>query len=128
MNRLIIMGRIKKICPVPGCGRRDLLYLSIHLKKVHGLNQNEKKRWLKEALHCMPEETFKPTTLSADKLQTILMTSVCKGDQQSVRQVIMLYISQIMQQENIGFEKALKYAIDHRGPWIQNILQMNYMM
>ena len=114
------MGRRRKSCPI--CGKKDLLHLYTHLRNVHGLNSQDRKHWLKQARQGIPEETSEPPTMSAEKLRTILMTCDCNGVQHNVRQVIMFYIGQVMEQEKIGFREALQFALDHRGPWIQNLL------
>ena len=43
--------KFRRNCPIPHCGKRNLLYLSDHLRQVHGLSSEERQPWLKQASH-----------------------------------------------------------------------------
>ena len=108
------MGQRHKSFPI--CGKKDLLHLYTHLRNVHCLNSQDRKQWLKEAHQCMSEETSEPSTMSAEKMRTILMTCGCYGIQHYVHKVIIFYIDQVMGQEKIGFQEALQFTLEQRGP------------
>ena len=41
------MGRTRRNCPVFGCGSTNLARLANHLDQVHGMDTEERKKWLK---------------------------------------------------------------------------------
>ena len=41
------MDRTRKNCPVFGCGSTNLARLANHLDQVHGMDTEERKKWLK---------------------------------------------------------------------------------
>ena len=41
------MGRTRRNCPVFGCISTNLARLANHLDQVHGMNTEERKKWLK---------------------------------------------------------------------------------
>ena len=41
------MGRARKNCPVFGCGSNNLVKFSNHLAQVHGMDIEERAKWLK---------------------------------------------------------------------------------
>ena len=41
------MGRTRRNCPVFGCGSRNLARIANHLDQVHGMDTNERMKWLK---------------------------------------------------------------------------------
>ena len=48
--------KFRRNCPI--CGKRDLLYLSDHLRQVHGLSSEARQPWLKQASHHPPSVTI----------------------------------------------------------------------
>ena len=44
--------KYRRNCPI--CGKRDLLYLSDHLRQVHGLSSQARQPWLQRASHLPP--------------------------------------------------------------------------
>ena len=57
------MGRKRKHCPI--CGKSHLLHLYSHLHDTHGLNSQERQKWLKQAVHSMPVQRKNSTLLAA---------------------------------------------------------------
>ena len=41
------MGRTHRNCAVFGCGSKNLARLANHLDQVHGIETEERKKWLK---------------------------------------------------------------------------------
>ena len=41
------MGRTRRNCPVFGCGSTNISRLANHLDQVHGMDTEERKKWLK---------------------------------------------------------------------------------
>ena len=115
------MGRFKKDCPIPGCGKQNILYLSIYLSKIHRLNQKEKEEWLKKAVKSSCDEDLHTSDVS--KLKQFLATPA-KNDIQSANQfTVSAYINQIKRYGQMEFEDAIKYALKNRGPWIKTLIK-----
>ena len=64
--------KFRRNCPFPHCGKRDLLYLSDHLRQVHGLSSEERQPWLKRASHLPP-----PVDLPVEQYPVNLPPSSC---------------------------------------------------
>ena len=47
------MGRMRRNCPVIGCGSSNLAKLSNHLAQVHNMDAEERKKWSKIGI-CVP--------------------------------------------------------------------------
>jgi hypothetical protein len=56
------MGRTRRDCPVFGCGSTNLARLANHLDQVHGMNTEERKKWLKWSKIgiCVPRQSEEP--------------------------------------------------------------------
>ena len=52
------MGRTRRNCPVFGCGSTNLARLANHLDQVHGMDTEERKKWLKWSKLgiCVPQQ------------------------------------------------------------------------
>ena len=53
------MGRTRRDCPVFGCGSTNLARLANHLDQAHGMNTEERKKWLKWSKIgiCVPRQS-----------------------------------------------------------------------
>ena len=56
------MGRVRRNCPVFGCGSTNLVRLANHLDQVHGMDTDERKKWLKwsKIRICVPRQSEEP--------------------------------------------------------------------
>ena len=97
------MGRFKKDCPIPGCGKENILYLSIHLTKVHGLNQTEKKPWLKKAMKSTPPSDANLHASDVNKLRSVLEKPAKHNVQRHAKNLILDYIYKVMQEYHVEF-------------------------
>ena len=52
------MGRTRRNCPVFGCGSTNLVRLANHLDQIHGMNREERSKWLKWSKMelCVPRQ------------------------------------------------------------------------
>ncbi len=55
----LFTNRTRKDCPV--CGKEDLLKLSNHLKQMHNITGDERKRLLKHGFNCTDDQGDKDT-------------------------------------------------------------------
>ncbi len=55
------MGRMRRNCPVFGCGSTNLARLANHLDQVHDMSTEERKKWLKcgKIGICVPQHSEK---------------------------------------------------------------------
>ena len=51
------MPRQEKDCPIPGCSSQKLKKLSNHLSQIHGLDRNERQKWLNTSMQMARPET-----------------------------------------------------------------------
>ena len=63
------MGRTRRNCPVFGCGSTNLARLANHLDQVHGMNTEERKKWLKWSKIgiCVPRQSEEPKEFNVEK-------------------------------------------------------------
>ena len=56
------MGCTRRNCPVFGCGSTNLARLANHLDQVHGMDTEERKKWLKWSKLgiCVPRQNEEP--------------------------------------------------------------------
>ena len=67
------MGRTRRNCPVFGCGSTNLVRLANHLDQVHGMDTEERKKWLKWSKLgiCVPPQNEEPKELQ-ESVETLL--------------------------------------------------------
>jgi hypothetical protein len=63
------MGRTRRDCPVFGCGSTNLARLADHLDQVHGMNTEERTKWLKWSKIgiCVPRQSEAPKEFNVEK-------------------------------------------------------------
>ena len=63
------MGRTIRNCPVFGCGSTNLARLANHLDQVHGMDSEERKKWLKWSKIgiCLPRQSEEPKEFNVEK-------------------------------------------------------------
>lgn len=69
------MGRTRRNCPVFGCGSTNLARLANHLDQVHGMDTEERKKWLKWSKIgiCAPRPSEEPKEFNMEnKLENLL--------------------------------------------------------
>ena len=64
------MGRTRRNFPVFGCGSTNLARLANHLDQVHGMDTEERKKWLKWSKLgiCVPRQNQTPKELCVEAL------------------------------------------------------------
>ena len=69
------MGRTRRDCPVFGCGSTNIARLANHLDQVHGMNTEERKKWLKWSKIgiCVPRQSEEPKEFNVEKSQENLL-------------------------------------------------------
>ena len=117
------MGRFEKDCPIPGCGKENIRYLSIHLTKVHGLNQTEKKQWLKKAVKSKPLSDAYLHSSNVNKLRRVLMKHAKHDVQRHAQNLILDYIHNVSQKYNVEFLDAREFAMKSLGVWIKALVK-----
>ena len=69
------MGRTRRNCPVFGCGSTNLARLANHLDQVHGMDTEERKKWLKWSKLgiCVPRQDGEPKEVNMEEsVETLL--------------------------------------------------------
>ena len=69
------MGRTRRNCPVFGCGSTNLARLANHLDQVHGMDTEERKKWLKWSKLgiCVPRQDEEPKEFNMEEsVETLL--------------------------------------------------------
>ena len=69
------MGRVRRNCPVFGCGSTNLVRLANHLDQVHGMDTDERKKWLKwsKIRICVPRQSEEPKEFNIEEsVETLL--------------------------------------------------------
>ena len=63
------MGRTRRDYPVFGCGSTNLARLANHLDQVHGMNTEERKKWLKWSKIgiCVPRQSEESKEFNVEK-------------------------------------------------------------
>ena len=118
------MGRFEKDCPIPGCGKENVLYLSIHLTKIHGLNQTEKKPWLKKAVKSKPPSDADLHASDVSKLRRVLKKPAKHDVQRHAQNLILEYIHKsIIQKYQVEFLDAIEFAMKSQGAWIKALMK-----
>ena len=68
------MGRVRRNCPVFGCGTTNLVILANHLDQVHGMDTDERKwlKWSKTGI-CVPRQSEEPKEFDIEEsVETLL--------------------------------------------------------
>ena len=65
------MGRTRRNCPVFGCGSTNLARLPNHLDQVHGMDMEERKKWLKWSKIgiCVPQQSEEPKEFNIEEME-----------------------------------------------------------
>ena len=69
------MGRTRRNCPVFGCGSTNLARLANHLDQVHGMDTEERKKWLRWSKLgiCVPRQDEEPKEFNMEEsVETLL--------------------------------------------------------
>ena len=117
------MGRFEKDCPIPGCGKENVRYLSIHLTKVHGLNQTEKKLWLKKAVKTKPPSDTDSHASDVNKLRSVLEKLAKHDVQRHAQNLILDYIHKVNLKYHLEFWDAIEFAMKSRSVWIKALMK-----